>query len=47
MHGVGDSFVREAFTRFGFTPYIPVNSQQQPDPEFPTVRRPNPEENGK
>ncbi|TFK42809.1 hypothetical protein BDQ12DRAFT_624115 [Crucibulum laeve] len=46
MHGVSDSFVRQGFTLFGFPPYIPVKEQQQPDPEFPTVRFPNPEEKG-
>lgn len=47
MHGVSDSFAMQAFTIFGFRPYIPVNEQQFPDPEFPTVRFPNPEEKGK
>lgn len=46
MHGVSDPFVREAFDRFGFKPFTPVVEQQAPDPEFPTVRFPNPEEAG-
>ncbi|KAG6889788.1 hypothetical protein C0992_004206 [Termitomyces sp. T32_za158] len=46
MHGVSDKFVSEAFARFGFAPYLPVMEQQQPDPEFPTVKFPNPEEKG-
>ncbi|PPQ90139.1 hypothetical protein CVT25_012308 [Psilocybe cyanescens] len=46
MHGVGDFFVKEGFSIFGFPSYIPVKEQQQPDPEFPTVRFPNPEEKG-
>lgn len=46
MHGVGDFFVRQGFAIFGFPPYIPVKEQQEPDPEFPTVRFPNPEEKG-
>ncbi|KAG6878773.1 hypothetical protein C0993_008072 [Termitomyces sp. T159_Od127] len=46
MHGVSDKFVSEAFTRFGFAPYLPVTEQQHPDPEFPTVKFPNPEEKG-
>ena len=46
MHGVSDSFAMQAFTIFGFRPYIPVNEQQFPDPEFPTVHFPNPEEKG-
>lgn len=35
-----------AFRNFGFRPYIPVKEQQLPDPEFPTVVFPNPEEKG-
>lgn len=47
MHGVSDSFAMQAFAIFGFRPYVPVTEQQFPDPEFPTVRFPNPEEKGK
>ncbi|KAF8078187.1 hypothetical protein FPV67DRAFT_1557572 [Lyophyllum atratum] len=36
MHGVSDRFVKQAFALFGFAPYVPVEEQQQPDPEFPT-----------
>lgn len=46
MHGVSDPFVRRAFDTFGVPQYIPVEAQQRPDPEFPTVRFPNPEEKG-
>ncbi|KAF7359446.1 hypothetical protein MSAN_01287300 [Mycena sanguinolenta] len=46
MHGVSDVFVSRAFESFGFPPYIPVVEQQQPDPDFPTVAFPNPEEKG-
>ncbi|PPQ74181.1 hypothetical protein CVT26_006763 [Gymnopilus dilepis] len=46
MHGVGDAFVHEAFALLGFPPYTPVKEQQRPDPEFPTVAFPNPEEKG-
>lgn len=46
MHGVSDPFVTQAFASFGFAPYIPVVEQQQPDPEFPSVKFPNPEEKG-
>ena len=47
MHGVSDSAMIKAFELFGFPQYIPVVAQQQPDPEFPTVKFPNPEEKGK
>ena len=46
MHGVSHPFVVEAFKRFGFQPFTPVAEQQVPDPEFPTVKFPNPEEAG-
>ncbi|KAF9475322.1 Phosphoglucomutase, first 3 domain-containing protein [Pholiota conissans] len=46
LHGVGDPFVKRAFELYGFPPYIPVKEQQQPDPEFSTVKFPNPEEKG-
>lgn len=46
LHGVGDETVRLAFERAGFpTPYA-VASQRDPDPDFPTVSFPNPEEAG-
>ncbi|KAI9465474.1 hypothetical protein BJY52DRAFT_1183576 [Lactarius psammicola] len=46
MHGVGHVFIEEGFERFGFNPFTPVKKQQHPDPEFPTVQFPNPEEAG-
>jgi len=46
MHGVGYSFAVKAFEAFGFPPFIVVEGQRDPDPEFPTVRFPNPEEKG-
>ncbi|KAF8136146.1 hypothetical protein EV363DRAFT_1542317, partial [Boletus edulis] len=46
MHGVSDAFLSEVFRRAGFEPYIAVEEQQAPDPNFPTVRFPNPEEKG-
>ena len=46
MHGVSDSPMSKAFPLFGLPKYIPVEAQQQPDPEFPTVKFPNPEEKG-
>ena len=47
MHGVSDPFVQRAFETFNIPPYVPVLEQQKPDPEFPTVKFPNPEEKGK
>lgn len=44
MHGVGAKPVAKAFETFGLKPYIPVAQQVQPDPDFPTVAFPNPEE---
>jgi phosphoglucomutase len=46
LHGVGHPFVEEAFEKFQLPPFIPVKEQQIPDPEFPTVKFPNPEEKG-
>jgi phosphomannomutase len=46
MHGVGGTVVPELFARFGFSPLIPVPAQIAPDPDFPTVAFPNPEEQG-
>ncbi|KAI0670669.1 phosphoglucomutase first 3 domain-containing protein [Trametes maxima] len=46
MHGVSDSPMKRAFELFGLPEYIPVAAQQKPDPEFPTVKFPNPEEKG-
>lgn len=47
MHGVSDSAMTKAFDLFGFPKYVPVSAQQKPDPDFPTVKFPNPEEKGK
>lgn len=46
MHGVSDSLLSEVFKRTGIKPYIAVEEQKVPDPDFPTVRFPNPEEKG-
>jgi phosphomannomutase len=46
MHGVGSDVVVAAFERAGFSTPILVTSQSEPDPEFPTVSFPNPEEPG-
>ncbi|MGZ7023231.1 MAG: phospho-sugar mutase [Ilumatobacteraceae bacterium] len=46
MHGVGGDTLVAAFDRAGLpTPFV-VAEQQQPDPTFPTVPFPNPEEPG-
>jgi len=46
MHGVGGPLALEALRRAGFAAVHPVPEQLQPDPAFPTVRFPNPEEPG-
>ena len=46
MHGVGLPFAQEAFKRFNLPPFHIVQDQAQPDPSFPTVKFPNPEEKG-
>lgn len=44
FHGVGHAFVQQAFRVFGFPPPIAVPEQKDPDPNFSSVRCPNPEE---
>ena len=46
MHGVGGEFAMDALVRAGFTDVHVVESQFAPDPDFPTVAFPNPEEPG-
>ncbi|WP_250257940.1 phospho-sugar mutase [Dermabacter sp. Marseille-Q3180] len=46
MHGVGSATMLAAFERAGFTDIHSVKEQQEPDPDFPTVPFPNPEEKG-
>jgi len=46
MHGVGGETAVEALTAAGFTDVHLVAAQAAPDPDFPTVTFPNPEEPG-
>ncbi len=46
LHGVGGELAVETLRRAGFVDVHTVASQFRPDPDFPTVRFPNPEEPG-
>jgi len=46
MHGVGTETVQRVFNHAGFATLILVDEQCVPDPDFPTVAFPNPEEPG-
>ena len=46
MHGVGHRFAVQVFEAFGLPPFQSILEQQVPDPTFPTVPFPNPEEKG-
>ncbi|MDP2774700.1 MAG: phospho-sugar mutase [Nocardioides sp.] len=46
IHGVGDATVRKALNAAGFHDLTSVPEQAEPDPDFPTVAFPNPEEPG-
>ena len=46
MHGVGTETVQRVFNHAGFATLLLVDEQCTPDPDFPTVAFPNPEEPG-
>jgi phosphomannomutase len=46
LHGVGGEFALDALAMAGFDDVYVVESQFAPDPDFPTVAFPNPEEPG-
>jgi len=46
LHGVGGSLVQRVVEACGFSPAQVVTEQAEPDPQFPTVAFPNPEEPG-
>ncbi|MGV9669073.1 phospho-sugar mutase [Gordonia sp. NPDC003504] len=46
MHGVGGATLMRVFDHAGITDVHPVPAQLEPDPTFPTVAFPNPEEPG-
>jgi len=46
MHGVGDVLLRRCLAAAGFSDLHVVAGQSRPDPDFPTVAFPNPEEPG-
>ncbi|MFM7985951.1 MAG: phospho-sugar mutase, partial [Candidatus Fonsibacter sp.] len=46
LHGVGAELFLNQMSLAGFNSISVVNEQEKPDPKFPTVPFPNPEEKG-
>lgn len=46
LHGVGGTTVQRVLEAAGFAEPVVVEQQEEPDPDFPTVAFPNPEEPG-
>lgn len=46
LHGVGGATMMDLFARAGYERVSPVEEQFEPDPDFPTLAFPNPEEPG-
>lgn len=44
LHGTGNKLVRKALSELGYKNIIVVKEQELPDPQFSTVKSPNPEE---
>ena len=44
IHGVGTPIATRAFDTFSLKPFISTKEQSEPNPDFPTVVYPNPEE---
>lgn len=49
FHGIGYHYTKRMFAEFGFpeSSFISVAEQQEPNPDFPTIPFPNPEEGRK
>ena len=46
LHGVGHATMASLCETLGITDFATVAEQKDPDPDFPTVKFPNPEEEG-